>query len=241
MFGLFGKKRGFCKKFGKVTIKTVNTGDKGVCLEASLGKKSRILMEFCNNDYITVPDGSNAYFFGNKLIIVTRWSDMSDEERRKVETANLAIVLHPYACVQVSLNVGGNWGDVMVNLHHCAKEFNNENAPVDEVIFLFADAEDESYISCRSVKLPEFIGNFLQSCNLSSYDMLKMDGVVDQLRFMAQKDKEIDFYERLYDACWEKTEKFYKEVTSVELNNVHDGIYLLIDKTNKVTKAFQNT
>ena len=42
-------------------------------------------MDFCGMNPALVPDGSNAYLFGNSLIIVTRWSDMTDEEKEAVE------------------------------------------------------------------------------------------------------------------------------------------------------------
>lgn len=252
MFGkLFGKaknkkvveteeKISFHKTFGKVLIKTVRTKKKGLCLEASYGSDAKILMDFYEEDFKDLPDGSNAYFFGNKLIIVTRWSDMSDQEKEKVEKDDLALAIHPYQCAQLSLKVGKNWGDVMVTLPHCYAELNDENAPVDEAIFIFADTQDSDYITSRSVLLPAFVQKFLQRCNVNSHKMLALDNKIMGLHMLAEEDLSQDFYDYLYDMCWEETEEFYDKARNTELDNIPDGIYIEIDRANKVTNVYQH-
>lgn len=230
----------FNKVFGEVTIKTVRNKKKGLCLEASNEGGTKILMDFYENDTMDLPDGSNAYFFGNKLIIVTRWSNMSDEEKQKVEEDDLALAIHPYQCAQLSLKVGKNWGDVMVTLPHCYSELNDENAPVDEAIFIFADTQDSDYITCRSVLLPAFVQKFLQRCNVNSHKMLALDNKIMALRMMAEQDPSQDFYDYLYDMCWEETEEFYDKARNSELDNIPDGLYIEIGSGNKVTNVYQH-
>ena len=73
---------------GNVTIKTIGAPKRGTCLEATNKNGEKIYMDFCGMNPMLVPDGSNAYLFGNKLIIVTRWSDMSDEEKQNAEKSS---------------------------------------------------------------------------------------------------------------------------------------------------------
>lgn len=230
----------FHKLFGNVTIQTVQAPKRGLCLEASCGDNTKILMDFCGMNPMLVPDGTNAYFFGNKLIVVTRWSDMSDEEKQTVEEADLVLAIHPYECAQLSLKVGENWGDAMVTLPHCYSELNDENAPVDEIIFIFADTHDSDYLTCRSVALPSFIQKFLQRCNVNSHKKLALDEEISILRIMAEQDSSQDFYDYLYDTCWEKTKAFYREARSRDLDNIPDGLYIEINTANKVANAYQH-
>jgi len=232
---------GFNKTFGSVTVRTVEDKKKGLCLEAVNSRGAKILMEFYENDMADLPEGSNAYFFGNKLFIVTRWADMSDSEKKKVETADLSIALHPYPCPQVSLKIGSNWGDVIVNLYHCYSELNDENAPVDQAILIFADTEDETYLSCREVILPSFIQNYLQRCNANSHKNLPFDLFIPSLRQSAGEDPSQTFSDKLYDMCWETTRDFYHAARRTDLEDIPDGVYIEIDSANKVTKAYQNS
>ena len=230
----------FCETFGDVTIQKVNAKKKGICLEASNAQGAKILMDYYENNLVDLPDGSNAYFFGNKLIIVTRWADMSDAEKQKVETAELAIALHPYPCVQVSLKVDHNWGDAIVNLYHCYSALNDESAPVDEAILIFTDTADANYVSCRRVALPGFIQKFLQRCNVNSHKTLPFDTFISPMRLEAKHDPKQTFSDKLYDMCWEMTNDYYHAARRADLDNIADGVYMEIDETNRVTKAYQN-
>ena len=232
--------KSFRQVFGNVTVQTIHDKKKGLCLEASLESGAKIHMEFYANTSRDVPDGTNAYFFGNKLILVNRWSDMTDQEKHKVETAELVLAIHPYQCAQLALKIGDKWGDVMVTLPHCYAELNDENAPVDELIFLFADTEDPDYLTYRRVALPTFIQRYLKRCNVNSHKLLQFDDKIWFLQGMAQEDPQQDFYDLLYDMCWEKTERFYADATTKELDNIRDGIYVEINSANQVTDAYQH-
>lgn len=230
----------FHQVFGNVTVKMVHAEKKGLCLEASVENGTKILMEFYRNGFQEVVDGTNAYFFGNKLIVVTRWSDMSDAEKHKVETAELVLAIHPYQCAQLALKIGEKWGDVMVTLPHCYAELNDENAPVDEAIFLFADTEDPDYLTYRRVSLPTFIQKYLKRCNINSHKLLQYDKHIWYLQMEAKEDPKQDFYDLLYQMCWDATEKFYANAITKDLDNILDGVYVEIDSDNNVTDAYQH-
>ena len=70
----------FRKEFGNLTLEVADMPKRGTCLKATCGD-TYILMDICGMNPMLVPDGTNAYFFANKLIFVTRWSDMSDAEK----------------------------------------------------------------------------------------------------------------------------------------------------------------
>lgn len=228
----------FRKTFGDVTIETVRRNG-GIYLQASRGR-ARILMEHYENDLLDFPDGSNGYFFGNKLIVVTRWSGMSDGEKRKVERGHLALAVHPYPCAQLSLKVEENWGDVLVNLHHCWAPLNDENAPVDELILLFADTADPEYLFCRSLALPGFVQKFLQKSNANSHEYLALDDQIQSLKKKHAGAPEMAFWNGLFDECWKKSSRFYDEARDTDLEDIPDGIYIGISPANRVTNVYQN-
>ena len=128
----------FNETYGNVTIKIEGMPKRGACLHISKPDGAYILADFCGMDPTLVADGTNAYFFGNKLILVTRWSDMTDEEKYTVEHSELILAIHPYKCVQFSIKIGDNWGDVMTTLHNFSKCHNDAEAPVDEIIFVLS-------------------------------------------------------------------------------------------------------
>lgn len=228
------------QSFGNVSLQTVQAPKRGTCLKATNANGEHILMDFFGMNPAIVPDGTNAYFFGNALILVTRWSDMSDEEKNAVEHGALGIVLHPYECMQLSLKVDGRWSDVMVNLHHCYALLNDENAPVNQVIFVFSDTHNPDYIISRSVILPPFVQKRLQKSNVSSHEFLSFDDEIDRLRAEAQTDPRNDFFDLLYDLCWEKTKSFSRKARACEPDNVPDGIYIDIGSDNTVTNMYRH-
>lgn len=228
----------FRKTFGKVTIETVCRNG-GIYLQATCGKV-KLLMEHYENNLLDFPDGSNGYFFGNKLIVVTRWSGMSNAEKLKVERAELSLAVHPYPCAQLSLKVAENWGDVLVNLHHCCAGLNDESAPVDEAILIFADTADPEYLSCRSVLLPEFVQKFLQKCNVNSHKFLALDSQIQSLKAKHAGAPEMAFWNGLFDEGWKKSSQFHSKARATELDDIPDGVYIDISGSNKVTAVYQN-
>ena len=102
-----------------------------MCLRISQSNGQRILVDYCGMNPELVPDGTNAYFFGNKLVVLTRRSDLTETARRRIETCDLVLVTHPYDCVQFSLKVGEEWGEVHMTLPQCYDGQNDEGARVD--------------------------------------------------------------------------------------------------------------
>jgi len=223
-----------------ITVRTVNAPKRGLCLEALAANGAHIYMDFCGMNPALVPDGTNAYFFGNTLLVVTRWSDMTDAEKETVQTAPLVLAIHPVECTQLSLGIGGKWSDVMVTLHHCYEALNEEPAPVDEVVFLFADTHDSDYLTARTVRLPPFLRKALQKGNIGSHAFLSFDGQIAALENAARNDPYRDFFDYLYDLNWEKTAAISRKARSYEPEDIPDGIYLEIGSDNTVTNLYQN-
>lgn len=230
----------FKQTFGEVTIKIENVAKRGECLHISKADGTYILADFCGGA-INVPDGTNAYLFGNKLIMVNRWANMTDAEKDTVENDELAIAIHPYKCVQFSIKIGRNWGDVTTTLHHVNNRFNDVNMPVDELIFIFADTQDSDYMTARSVKLPKNLQNLLRKSNENSLSVVNVtDSMMDLFRAWGSSDPQKDAFDYLYDYCHGKTEAYIGAARVHEPDDVPGGIYVYIDSDNEICDLFQN-
>ncbi len=229
----------FQKKYGNVTIQMVQAAKRGLCLMASRGHQ-RILFDFVGDDPERVPDGTNAYMFGNKLILVTRWSDMSEEEKETVRESPLTLALHPGECIQMSLKIENAWGDVTLTLPHCVSGLNDENAPVDELIFLFGDTHDENFLISRNVLLPPFIQEVLRKANESTHRIMPMDQEIQALSRKAAEDPSRDFCDYFYAACLEKTENYALKARELDPAHVPDGIYIEIDGNDIIKNLYKN-
>ncbi len=228
----------FYQEYGNLTIRTAQMPKRGTCLQAAFGT-NYILMDFCGMNSMLVPDGTNAYFFGNKLILVTRWSDMTDEEKALVQRAPLRLAIHPYRYLQFSLRVGENWGDVMVNLFHCLPQWNDESRPVDEIIFLFADTHDEDFVISRSVALPGAMQSFLQQANRHSHEGLPLENEYPALCAEADQDPSRDVYDLIYDLCFEASKSYSRAARAQDFDAIPGGIYLDVDGTNRIVNLYQ--
>jgi len=231
----------FEKSFDNVVVKKVISEKRGACLEAINNQGEKIHMDFCGMNPALVPDGTNAYLFGNTLIFVTRWSDMTDDEKETVETCEIGLAIHPYEFVQFSIRIDNNWGDVFVNLHHCCSLFNDEEKPVERAVFIFADTHDEDYIISRDVLLPPFVQKYLQKCNKNSHSLHSVDEIKSYLELTAKADSQKDFSDYLYDLNWEKTKEFSRKARSCEPDNIPDGIYIEISGENEIINMYQHT
>ena len=230
----------FDKVFENVKIKMVMAEKRGCCLEAQNNMGESILMDFCGMNPMLVPDGTNAYMFGNSVIFVTRWSDMSDKEKQTVETGKLCLAIHPCQFVQFSLAVDGMWSDVFVTLHNCYGKLNDEEKPVREAIFIFADTHDSDYVISRSVVLPPYVQKFLQKCNAADHKEINLDDVTDSLAASAQEHPSNDYCDLLYDINWEKTKDSSRCAKKHEPSDIPDGLYIEISSDNIVTNMYIN-
>lgn len=230
----------FEQVFEKVKIKMVGAEKRGCCLEAQNALGERILMDFCGMNPALVPDGTNAYMFGNSVIFVTRWSDMTDREKQTVEKGELCLAIHPCQFVQFSLGVDGDWSDVFTTLHHCYEQLNVESQPVTEAIFIFADTHDSDYVISRRVTLPPYVQKFLQKCNAADHKAYSLDGVTDVIRSKTDEDPYKDYWDLLYDLNWEKTKESSRIAKKSDPKDIPNGVYVEISSDNQVTNMYIN-
>ncbi|MBR7133819.1 MAG: sel1 repeat family protein [Clostridia bacterium] len=230
----------FNQTYGSVTIKTEVMPKRGECLHISKTDGTYILADFCGMNPALVPDGTNAYFFGNKLIIVTRWADMTESEIETVENDEITLAVHPYQCVQLSIKIGENWGDVMTTLHNFSELYNDKDAPVDEIIFIFSDTHDSDYITARSVMLPKYFQTFLQKANQNNIQYFSLDASMPLIRQTAENDPYQDEFDLIYDLCYEKTKEFSAAAKKYDPSNIPDGIYITINSENEITDIHQH-
>ena len=221
----------FKENFGKVTLETVTAPKRGLCLQASMENGTRILMDICG---MMLADGTNAYFFGNKLIMVTRWGGMSNAEKERTQTGTLTLALHPTEMIQFSMKVGENWGDVMLTLPHCYSAYNNENEPVDEIIFVFTDKYDTDFLISRRVALPPFLQKRLQKAMVESHRLISTDDMMLGLTSMSNNDANKDLWDYVYDVCWEVIAPYDRKARKQDFQ-IADGVYIEIGGNNKIT------
>ncbi len=227
------------QSFGGVTIETVDVPKRGLCMQATAVNGEKIYMDYCGMNPALVPDGINAYFFGNKLIVVARWSDLDYSQREQIENSRMTLLIHPYKCPQLSLKINGIWNNVRVELYHCYEQLNDENAPVDEVLFVLADTHDANYLVVRPIVLPSHIGIDLQKLNCSSHAELALDGSVDIIRQSAQDDPHRDFCDILYRMNRNLAADYNATAKMQVLDSLSGGIYIEIEPNNWVSDFYK--
>lgn len=230
----------FNQTYGNVTIKTEVMPKRGECLHISKSDGTYILADFCGMNPMLVPDGTNAYFFGNKLIFVTRWADMTEDEIHVVENGEITLAVHPYQCVQFSIKIGDNWGDVITTLHNFSKLYNDVDAPVNEIIFIFADTHDSDYITSRVIKIPKYLQTFLQKANENSIKHFSLDDKMSLIHQSAETDPDKDEFDLIYDLCYEETKKFARYARKYDPSNIPDGIYISVNSNNEIIDIHQH-
>lgn len=227
------------QSFGGVTIETVEVPKRGLCLQATAANGEKIYMNYCGMNPALVPDGINAYFFGNKIIVVARWSDLDYSQREQLENCRMTLLIHPYKCPQLSLKINGIWSSVRVELYHCFEQMNDENSPVDEVIFVLADTHDANYLVIRSIVLPSHIGEVLQKVNCNSHAELALDGSVEIIRQSAQNDPHRDFCDILYRMNRNLAADYNATAKIQALDSLPGGLYIEIEPNNWVSDFYK--
>ena len=243
------KNETFDKTFGDVRIRAVNVPWKGTCLEATYHDQM-IIMDISDTEETPIPDGTNAYMFGNKLIMVTRWRDLSESEKQTLKSGDVILLIQPYRVVQFSLYING-WEDVFFTLPHCYADQNNETEPVQEMIYIVCDSHDDSFIESRQIVLPEQIQNFLRKSNIASHKELALDDVKELSTMktilamcdrtnMSESDYDViwAFCDGIYDICFEKTLE-YSRAAKEDPAEKPKGIYVAIDGLNNVKGVMQ--
>lgn len=229
----------FKKAYGDVVIEVKeNVPKRGTCLCAQYGESIPIYMDICG---MLIPDGSNAYMYGNKLIIVTRWADMSDEEVDAVNNKDVRMVVAPFRFIQMGMSVGDfGWSDVFFTLYHCGVFDNDESKPIDEIIFIFADKTSGEIVADRSVQLSEGIGGFFRQAMVNSHKALFLDFSRGEFMAMAQSDPKRDFCDVVYDYLWQITKADSAKFRQFpDIEKVPLGIYITLNKDGEITDLYQ--
>ena len=226
----------FKETFGNVTLETVSEAKRGLCLQASMENGERILMDICG---MAIPDGTNVYFFGNKLLVVTRWADMSDAEKDRTQNGDIVLAIHPSELMQFSMKLGPHWGDVMLTLPHCYTPYNDEKAPVDQIIFVFTDKYDTDFLIARAVALPPFLQKRFQKALATSHEMIDLDEAMPTLLANSRTNETKDVWDLVYDVCWRVIAPYDREARSKNFE-VEDGLYVEINGDNEIVNVEQH-
>ncbi len=249
-------KPGFEQHIGDLTIKAIKTAAKDTCLEASYQDKA-ILMDIINTAQSPIPDGTNAYMFANKLIVVTRWGGLNSSEKQTFKEGELVLAIHPYEFMQFSLCIAGGWEDVFFTLPHCITGLNEEDKPVDELIYIACDSKDPGFINIRTVELPKYVQNLLMKGNAACHKAFSLDdneqknGLVSMTE--QQQANAVSVYgsvevlnqfrwqicNYIYDLCYEATKDISHRAKGVDPENIKGGIYVYIGSDNTVTDMRQ--
>lgn len=229
----------FKKAYGNVVIEVMNgVAKRGTCLSATQGNERPIYMDFCG---FAIPDGSNAYMYGNKLIIVTRWGGMSEDEINATANDNIYLAVAPFRFIQMGMSVGNfGWSDVFFTLYHCGLFANDETKPIDEIILIFADKSSGEIVADRSIKLPESLGNFFRHAMINSHKALPLDFSLGEFAAQAETDSQRDLCDIVYDYIWSQSRndnaKFRK---FPNLSKIPLGIYIVVNKNGEIINLYQ--
>ena len=238
---------------------TMQDPDKGSNLLASWNGE-HIIMETSWTEADPTPDGTNAYMFANKLIVVPRWSNLSGAEQEPLRTSPLTLAIYPHEFVQFSLRIGQGWEDVFFNLPNCISGFNFPDAPVEEMIFIGCDPQDSSFLAVRRIALPPVIQKILAQSNAACLKKLDLDSDPKVARYKenaaklkaelaenpASAGRQL-FYtalwilcDELYDRCYKITGGIGQRVRSFDPDDIPSGIYMEISSQDQVMDLSQN-
>lgn len=224
--------------FGSVVLATVSSPKRGLCMRAWNTETDKgILFDIGGMDPNLVPDGTNGYFFGNKLLLITRWSDMTEEEMTLVQEGKITLGFHPYESIQFSLRIGKYLSGVDVTLPHCLSWLNDEEEAVDEVIFVFTDTHDNDFLVVRSATLPPFLAKRLMKANIDNHALFAYDRFETMYRMQAESDELRDFFDYVYDNCRRQMYPYYSDAVAKQYN-VPDSIYVEVED-DEITNIFR--
>lgn len=225
----------FEKQYGDVRIfvmRDVPKRGKVLCAVKE-GESREIYMDFFG---LSIPDGTNAYMFGNKLIIVTRWADMTEEEIASVTAGELRLVFAPYRFLQGAVKIGDyDWSDITFTLYHCMQFLNNDQAPVEEIIFLFCDKASGQIVADRDVAVPPVLGEYLRGAMVRAHEAAFLDFKYEQYLDLSETSDELDFCDVMYNALDGLSEGDRRLFRSQSPDAIPGGVYAVIDWSNEIT------
>ncbi len=224
----------FRKQYGDVTIaEEIDVPKRGrvLCMTKE-DETSAVYMDYCG---FSLPDGTNAYVFGNKLVVVTRWAQMSAEEENAVSHGELQLVFAPFRFLQGALKIGDyDWSDITFTLYHCMRYMNDESRPVDEIVFIFCDKTTGEIVADREVKLPSPLDEYLRQSMLRSHENAFLDFSYPKYLEAARTDETRDFCDVLYDALLELSQDEMRIFRDMDADYVPQGMYITISPENEV-------
>ena len=225
-------------------------GDVRIFVERDVPKRGKVLCAVKEGesrvvymDYfgLSIPDGTNAYMFGNKLIVVTRWADMTEEEIANVTAGELRLALAPYRFLQGALKIGDyDWSAITFTLYHCMQFLNNDQAPVDEMIFLFCDKASGQIVADREVAAPPPLGEFLRKAMVRSHEAAFLDFKYEQYLDASEKSEEQDFCDLMYNALDALSASDSLVFRNQQPEEIPGAVFAQIDWSNEITDLKKN-
>ena len=224
----------FCKQYGSVNIS----------VQKDVPKRGKVLCAVREADSVpiymdhygfSIPDGTNAYMFGNKLIVVTRWAEMSSEERAVAAKAPLELVFAPFRFLQGAMRVGNyGWSDITFVLYQCMRFLNDETRPVDSMIFLFSDKASGQITAEREVPCTPELGEFLRQALVRAHENAVLDMNYGLYLHNAHNDEALDFCDMIYNELWELSEGDSRRFRQLDPEDVPLGAYVTVTGDNRV-------
>ncbi len=235
----------FSKVYGNVIIEESSTPKRGHCLRASMkdGKSEPIYMDFLG---FSVPEGINFYMYGNKLIIVTRFSEIKEFELDRMQNGYIELCVIPEKYFQLGIRFGNKyaslfgWDTCMGTLYHCISDMNDVTKPVDEIIFIFCDKEEGEIVGERSVKTGQSLGVILSACNMKTKEELGfLENTVPFFKMKEETDETQDWLDMLYDGIFDFTGEHYKRNLTLDLENLEGSFRVVIDEDNDIENLYR--
>ncbi len=235
----------FSQTYGNVIIEESSTPKRGNCLRASMANKAfePIYMDYCG---FAVPEGYNFYMYGNKMIVITRLSNIKPFELDRMMNGYIELTVIPCEYFQVGMRFGNKhaslygWDTCMGTLYHCMDGLNDLKKPVDEIIFIFCDKEEGEIVGQRSVKTNEAIGNILAACNMKCAEELSyFRNIRPFLKTEEKKDETRDWLDMLYDRLFEFTGDYYKTTLTLDIENLGGTFRVVIDEDNDIENVYR--
>jgi len=235
----------FSKTYGNVVIEEAHTPKRGHCLCASMKDQSfePIYMDFYG---FMVPEGINFYMYGNKMIVVTRFSNIKPFELDRMQNGYIELSIIPCNFFQLGLRYGTKhaslygWDACMGTLYHCLDKMNDVNKIVDEIIFIICDKEEGEVVGERSVKTTHELGCVLGACNMKTAEELSFfKNIKPYLKTEETKDETRDWLDMLYDRIFEYSCEYYKVTKTIDVENLGGSFRVVIDEDNDIENFYR--
>ena len=230
----------FIRQYGEVTLAVKRDVPKrGTVLCLSKPDDGvEIYMDFCGE---ALPDGTNAYMFGNRLFVVTLWSGMTEEEQETALTGEIKLVLAPLRFLQGAMRAGAyDWSDITFSLYHCMRFLNDETQPVESIVFLFCDQLSGEIVAEREVTLPQALQVFLRTAYQRAHESAVLDMNYGSYLKAAQASETLDFCDIVFNTLAELSQEDVRTFREADPLKIPLGVYFTVDTYNRVTDLRQN-